>query len=50
MPTASVPEARGEAERILQGARAYKEQTVAEAPAKTARFSRCTRNTRRHLK
>jgi membrane protease subunit HflK len=33
-----VPEARGEAERILQGARAYKEQTVAEATGQTARF------------
>ena len=29
---------RGEAERILQGARAYKEQTVAEATGQTARF------------
>jgi regulator of protease activity HflC (stomatin/prohibitin superfamily) len=33
-----VPEARGEAERILQGARAYKEQTVAEATGQTVRF------------
>jgi membrane protease subunit HflK len=33
-----VPEARGEAERILQGARAYREQTVAEATGQTARF------------
>jgi membrane protease subunit HflK len=33
-----VPEARGEAEQILQGARAYKEQTVAEATGQTARF------------
>jgi hypothetical protein len=30
-----VPEARGEAERILQAARAYKEQTVAEATGQT---------------
>jgi modulator of FtsH protease HflK len=33
-----VPEARGEAERILQAARAYKEQTVAEATGQSARF------------
>ena len=33
-----VPEARGEAERILQGAEGYKEQTVAEANGQTARF------------
>ena len=33
-----VPEARGEAERILQAARAYREQTVAEATGQTARF------------
>jgi membrane protease subunit HflK len=33
-----VPEARGDAERILQGARAYKEQTVAEATGQVARF------------
>ena len=32
-----IPEARGEAERILQGAGAYKEQTVAEATGQTAR-------------
>src|ERR1700746_2043834 len=33
-----VPEARGEAKRILQTARAYEEQTVAEATGQTARF------------
>ena len=33
-----IPEARGEAERILQEARAYREQTVAEATGQTARF------------
>jgi membrane protease subunit HflK len=32
------PEARGEAERILQAARGYKEQTVAEATGQTSRF------------
>ena len=37
-PSKVVPEARGEAERILQAARAYKEQTVAEATGQTARF------------
>jgi membrane protease subunit HflK len=33
-----VPEARGEAERILQGAEGFKQQTVAEAQGQTARF------------
>ena len=33
-----VPEARGEAERILQGAKGYQQQTVAEATGQTARF------------
>jgi len=33
-----VPEARGDAERILQGARAYREQSVADATGQTARF------------
>ncbi|MCB1505612.1 MAG: FtsH protease activity modulator HflK [Hyphomicrobiaceae bacterium] len=35
-----VPEARGEAERILQAAQAYKEQTVAEANGQAARFTK----------
>ncbi len=34
------PEARGEAERILQAAQAYKEQTVAEANGQAARFDK----------
>jgi modulator of FtsH protease HflK len=33
-----VPEARGEAERILQGPIAYREQSVAEANGQAARF------------
>jgi membrane protease subunit HflK len=33
-----VPEARGEAERILQAGEAYKQQTVAEAQGQAARF------------
>jgi membrane protease subunit HflK len=33
-----VPEARGDAERILQGAHAYREQSVAEATGRSARF------------
>ncbi|MGE0856588.1 MAG: protease modulator HflK, partial [Hyphomicrobiaceae bacterium] len=34
-----VPEARGEAERILQAAQAYREQTIAEASGQASRFS-----------
>jgi membrane protease subunit HflK len=33
-----VPEARGDAQRILQSAQAYKEQSVAEAVGRTQRF------------
>jgi membrane protease subunit HflK len=33
-----VPEARGEAERVLQAAEGYKQQTVAEATGQAARF------------
>jgi hypothetical protein len=33
-----VPEARGRAAQITQGAEAYREQTVAEAKGQTARF------------
>jgi modulator of FtsH protease HflK len=33
-----IPEARGEAQRILQAAQAYKEQSIAEATGSTARF------------
>jgi len=33
-----VPEARGEAQRILQAAQGYKEQAIAEAAGQTARF------------
>ena len=33
-----VPKARGEAERILQAAPAYREQTVADATGQSARF------------
>jgi membrane protease subunit HflK len=33
-----VPEARGNAERILQGAKGFQLQTVAEAVGQTARF------------
>ncbi len=35
-----VPEARGRAAQILQGADAYKSQTVAEATGQTSRFSK----------
>ncbi|MEL6312183.1 MAG: protease modulator HflK, partial [Pseudomonadota bacterium] len=35
-----VPEARGEAERILQAAQAYREQTVAEARGQASRFTK----------
>ena len=39
MPPASTdPEARGEAERTLQGAEGYKQQTVAEANGQASRF------------
>ena len=33
-----MPEARGEAERILQGAEGYKQQVVADASGQTSRF------------
>ncbi len=35
-----VPEARGRAAQILQGADAYKSQTVAEATGQTSRFTK----------
>jgi modulator of FtsH protease HflK len=34
----NMPEARGEVERVLQGAVAYREQSVAEANGQAARF------------
>ena len=34
----NMPEARGEAERVLQGAVAYREQSVAEPNGQAARF------------
>jgi membrane protease subunit HflK len=35
-----VPEARGQAERILQAAKGYREQTVADAVGQAARFEK----------
>ncbi len=38
MPTKSFQEARGEVQRILQEAQAYKERVIAEAQGEASRF------------